>query len=105
MRFAVARARQIFGRDLREHDVVQHPVAERRLADLLDRSERLMNRAIGGGLTDQRLNARDAGERFGTSIRIGNGVGCRERAGERHAAPLHGIVDGLSVRNRSGGRD
>ena len=51
IRFAVSRApSEIVSRDLREHDVVQHPVAKGRLADLLDRGERLVNRAVGGGL-------------------------------------------------------
>jgi hypothetical protein len=43
----LARARQIFGGNLREHDVVQHPVAESRLANLLDRCQSQVDRAIG----------------------------------------------------------
>ena len=100
----LARAGEIFGRDLREHDVVQHPVAKCRLADLRDGGERLVNRAIGGGLADQRLHARDAGERFGTSIGIGDGFGGCERARERDAAPLERIVDRLGVRKRGSKR-
>ena len=45
----LARAGEIFGRDLREHDVVQHPIAKCRLADLRDCGERLVNRAVAGG--------------------------------------------------------
>ncbi len=99
----LARAGEIFGRDLREHDVVQHPVAKCGLANLRDGGERLVNRSIGGRFADHRLHARDAGERFGATIRIGNGFGGRERAGERKTAPLDRIFDGLRV--RAGKRD
>ena len=41
-----AGAVQIVNRDLREHDVVQHPAAKRPLVDLPGRCERLMNGAV-----------------------------------------------------------
>ena len=94
----LARSRQIFSGNLREHDVVQHPVAERRLANLLDRCQSQVDRAIGGSLADECLHARNAGERFGASIRIFDGVGHRERTRQRDAAPLLRIFERLSVR-------